>query len=166
MRRISHVVLGVVGLAGGILRVAILPGVDNPPHRTTLTSDPSASPCQGTPVNSDADLTFQQSADVRVIKLHGTLIDRLCVEKISDRIMEEITGLAVPKVVICFDQIKEVSSAILGAILKIDKNVRLKNGHLRLAGMQPNVHEVFRITRLDTILDIQDSTDEAVRTFP
>ena len=113
----------------------------------------------------ESELQIQQARDVRVININGGLIDRLGVEKVSDQISDNLAKTQAPKVVICFDKINEVSSAILGAVLKIDKQVRAGNGHLRLSGMQPNVKEVFRITRLDTILDIHVNSTEAVEHF-
>ncbi len=115
---------------------------------------------------SGPDLIIQQGDDIRVIHIGGSLIDRISVEQVGDRIMREIESTeAGPKVVICFDKIKEVSSAILGAVLKIEKQVRLRDGSLKLAGMQPNVKEVFHLTRLDTILEIHESAQEAVQSF-
>jgi anti-sigma B factor antagonist len=111
------------------------------------------------------DVTIENNRDVRVISIGGSLIDRISVEHVGERIADEVARQDHPKVVICFDRIKEVSSAILGTVLKIDKDIRQKHGRLALSGMNHNVSEVFRLTRLDTILEIHSTTDEAVNSF-
>jgi len=113
----------------------------------------------------EPNMTFEQIDGVLVITITGSLIDRLSVQNASDRITDKLEPTNQPKVVICFDHIKEVSSAILGAVLRVDKQIRLKNGQLRLSSMQPSVYAVFQLTRLDTILNIHESTEEAIRNF-
>ena len=112
-----------------------------------------------------AQLTFEVTNGLYVITLTAPLSDRVSVYDASDQIAEKLEPTSEPKVVVCFDHIKEVSSAILGTILRIDKQVRLKNGKLRLSGMQSSVYAVFQLTRLDTILDIHESTEEAIQSF-
>lgn len=114
---------------------------------------------------AEPDVTFHETGDIHVIRILGALVDRVSVQNVARKITAQLDPTTAPKVVICFDEVKEVSSAILGAVLKIDKQVRLKNGHLRLAGLRPNVHGVFQLTRLNTILDIHDSTEDAVSNF-
>ena len=114
---------------------------------------------------TEPDLTFERTDGVLVITITGSLIDRITVQNVSDRITSKLEPIDKPKVVICFDHIREVSSAILGAVLRIDKQIRLKNGRLSLSSMQPSVFAVFQLTRLDTILDIHESTEGAVQSF-
>ena len=114
---------------------------------------------------TEPDLTFERTDGVLVITITGSLVDRIAVQDVSDRVTDRLESIDKPKVVICFDHIKEVSSAILGAVLRIDKQIRLKNGRLSLSSMQPSVYAVFQLTRLDTILDIHESTEDAVKSF-
>ena len=114
---------------------------------------------------TETNLTFERTDGVLVITITGSLVDRIAVQDVSDRVTDRLESIDKPKVVICFDHIKEVSSAILGAVLRIDKQIRLKNGRLSLSSMQPSVYAVFQLTRLDTILDIHESTEDAVKSF-
>lgn len=110
-------------------------------------------------------VTFKQTGDVHVISITGSLIDRLNVQRIRKRITSQLEDIDQPQVVVCFDQVKEVSSAILGALLEIDKQVRRSGGRLCLAGMSASVASVFQLTRLDSILEIHDSIEAAVKSF-
>jgi len=116
--------------------------------------------------DSDNTVKIEYAQGAHVISIVGSLIDRICVERISSRIIQEVQHAAErPKVVICFDQIKEVSSSILGVVIQIEKQIRQKQGQLKLSGMQPNVKEVFHLTRLDSILDIYETSESAMDSF-
>jgi anti-sigma B factor antagonist len=110
-------------------------------------------------------VTFKQTGNVQIISIAGSLIDRLNVQRIRKRIASQLEGIDQPQIVVCFDQVKEVSSAILGALLEIDKQVRGSQGRLCLAGMSASVAGVFQLTRLDSILEIHDSIEAAVKSF-
>lgn len=115
---------------------------------------------------SEIGLTITKTNGAQVIIITDSLIDRISVGKVGTCISEMVDQAEDgPKVVICFEQIKEVSSAILGAVIQIDKQISRKHGQLKLSGMQPSVKEVFHLTRLDSILDIHDTAELALDSF-
>ena len=114
---------------------------------------------------TEPEVKFEQVDHIQVISIVGSLTDRVRVQKVSKRITDHLLSINRPRVVICLDQVKEVSSAILGALVKIDKQVRLKQGKLHVCGMQPRVQEVFQLSRLDAVLAVYETTDAAIRGF-
>lgn len=114
---------------------------------------------------AELDVTLHQTGGVQVIDILLSQIDRVGVASLCEHILARLDLSDRPRAVICFDNVREVSSAILGAVLKIDKQTRQNDGRLHLCGMSPNVHAVFQLTRLDSILDIYDSTEEAISNF-
>ena len=47
-----------------------------------------------------------------------------------------------------------MSSAFLGLLVKIQKRVNEKEGHLTLKNIDPNIQQVFEITQLTRVFDI------------
>ena len=60
---------------------------------------------------------------------------------------------------------RRLSSVALGMLLSLQKLVGEQKGEMKLAGIQPNIREVFTLTRLDKVFDIYDTAEDAVVTF-
>lgn len=70
------------------------------------------------------------------------------------------------RLVVNFRGILSMSSAMLGALVLLDKRAKQLSVDLRIADIGPNVLEVFRITRLESVFrrddDDPDSSGSAV----
>jgi anti-sigma B factor antagonist len=66
------------------------------------------------------------------------------------------------QLIINFKNVKFLTSSVLGLLIRISKNVIENNGTLRLCSIDPKIQDVFRITRLDKIFDIQPSVEDAM----
>lgn len=65
------------------------------------------------------------------------------------------------RLIIDFRNVKFLSSAALGRMVHLKKRLRERRGELRLCAIDPNLLEVFRITRLDTLFEIHDDLASA-----
>ena len=68
-----------------------------------------------------------------------------------------------PNIVLDFVNVRFLSSAVLGLLIRISKKVYQKNGKLRLCSIYPKIFEVFKITRLDKVFDIYQSRADAIK---
>jgi anti-sigma B factor antagonist len=50
-------------------------------------------------------------------------------------------------------------------LIILDKKVNAKTGQLKLCNLMPEIREVFVITRLNQLFDIEDSKDHALAAF-
>jgi anti-sigma B factor antagonist len=91
-----------------------------------------------------------EDADIRTV--HGSITNIL-----------ERTPRA--RLVIDFRNIRFLSSAVLGLLIRASKRVYEKGGAMRLCGINPKVLEIFRITRLDKIFDIHPDVKDAVESL-
>lgn len=66
------------------------------------------------------------------------------------------------KIVLDFSHVEYLSSAALGKLITLDKKIKAVKGKLRLCGIRPEIHEVFKITRLDKIFTICDDQEKAL----
>ncbi len=67
------------------------------------------------------------------------------------------------KMVINFSKIKFLSSAVLGKLISLNKKIASKKGRLAFCNINPDIMQVFKITRLDKLIPICDDEDEAVK---
>ena len=75
-------------------------------------------------------------------------------------VIEQADGITL---ILDFGNVKYLSSAVLGLLIRISKRVYERDGHLRLCNIHPKIHEIFRITRLTKVFDIYESLESATQ---
>ncbi len=95
--------------------------------------------------------------------------ERILEEKDIQALYESITSVIEQaeqiKLVLDFHNVKFLSSAVLGLLIKISKKIYERNGQLRLCSINPKIYEIFKITRLTKIFDICQDVDSAVQSL-
>jgi anti-sigma B factor antagonist len=61
--------------------------------------------------------------------------------------------------------VEHLSSAALGVLITLNKQVSDSKGKLKLSDITPQIYEVFKITRLNKLFDIHDTAEKALSTF-
>jgi anti-sigma B factor antagonist len=69
------------------------------------------------------------------------------------------------KLVISFRDVRYMSSAMVGQLVKLHKKVVKAGGRMILCGFSPTIREVFRISHLDRLLEIQENEQLALDRF-
>ena len=69
------------------------------------------------------------------------------------------------KVVIEMSRVKFIDSSGCGTLLFCQKQLSKLGGDLKLCGVQETVRTVFELVRMDRVIDIFDSKEEAVKAF-
>jgi len=67
--------------------------------------------------------------------------------------------------VLDFRNVRFLSSAVLGLLIRISKKVYEHDSRLRLCNINPKIYEIFKITRLTRIFDIYPDTDSAIESL-
>jgi len=93
------------------------------------------------------------------------ILDEGNIQQIGDEIVSLIEAEQTPKILISFANVDHLSSAALGTLITINSKIKAKDGQLRLANIDPQIYEVFVITKLNRLFDIHDTTDEAMESF-
>lgn len=101
----------------------------------------------------------------RIEFVDRNILDEANIQRIGDEITRIIESRPHPKLLISFDNVDHLSSAALGTLITINNKLRSKDGQLRLANIDPQIYEVFVITKLNKLFQIHDTTDDAMRSF-
>lgn len=119
----------------------------------------------GSPCSDFAGMNLEvmNEAGVSVVRLASHHLDFENVVEFR-RAMDEILGEA-DEVVIDMSSLEFVDSSGLGAILSAVRRLSSRGGDLRLAGVTPSVAALLQLVRLDQIIQIYETSDEAVRSF-
>lgn len=114
----------------------------------------------------NSHITVREDRGVKVVEFS----DRKILEELSiTEIGDELTGLIAQepgiKLLISFKDVEHLSSAALGMLIKLNRQVAESNGKLKLSDISAPIFEVFKITRLNRHFDIHDTAGAALAAF-
>lgn len=111
-------------------------------------------------------LLIQRMEDVRIIEFTDTaILDQMRIERIQQELEQIVDAAGLPKIILSFENVQHISSAMLGTLMSLHRKIHAAGGELRLAAINKNIYEVFKLTRLDKMLKIYKSTDQAMVKF-
>jgi anti-sigma B factor antagonist len=96
--------------------------------------------------------TWEDLGDVQVIRLTGNLF----LPESLDRLFESVMIRRGMQLVLDFGDVPYLSSAVLGKLISVQKQVAAVRGKLRMRNVNPDLREVFRICRLDQVFEIEE----------
>jgi anti-sigma B factor antagonist len=109
------------------------------------------------------ELTQEQIGTVHIVAPAGE-IDANSSPQL-DKALRALIDAGVSQLVVDMSKVSYTSSAGLRAVLWGLKQARAKSGDLRLAGLQPQVKEVFDLAGFLPLFRIFDSADLAAKSF-
>lgn len=116
--------------------------------------------------NVQADLNIRRDGDVCVVEFKDRkILEELQIRQIGDRMNELVEAEPAPKILLDFRNVEHLSSAALGILITLNKQVIVQQGQLVLANIHPQIYEVFKITRLNRLFNIQATTEDALKAF-
>ncbi len=101
----------------------------------------------------------------RIEFVERNILDEANIQQIGEEIGRVVDSQDEPKVLISFTNVDHLSSAALGTLITINNKIRGKDGQLRLAEIDPQIYEVFVITKLNKLFKISDTTEQALASF-
>jgi anti-sigma B factor antagonist len=99
--------------------------------------------------------------DVLVVDVEGQLIvgNR---QELKQKVLEELEN-GERKFVVDFEKTGYIDSSGLGVLVSLSKKIREHGGELRLANLNEDLRTLFELTKLDTLFQISDSRDSALK---
>ncbi len=93
------------------------------------------------------------------------LLDEGRIEQLEHEIYAAIDASTENRVVFDFSKVRFMSSSMLGKLVKAHKKCQGFKVKLKLCGVAPDIQEVFKITRLDKLFDIEPDAEAARKAF-
>jgi anti-sigma B factor antagonist len=90
------------------------------------------------------------------------ILEETDIKALQESIMSVIEQADGINLILDFRNVRFLSSAVLGLLIRILKRICEHEGKLRLCGINPRIYEVFRITRLTKTFDIYEDLESAV----
>jgi anti-sigma B factor antagonist len=93
------------------------------------------------------------------------ILEETDIQSLQESIMSVIEQASRIKLVLDFGNVRFLSSAVLGLLIRISKKVYECDGQLRLCRINPKIYEIFKITRLAEIFDTHKDLADAVESL-
>ena len=102
--------------------------------------------------------------DVGIVTfLTSQVLDELNVQQLGNELNELVDKQYLVKLVIDFDKIKFLSSAVLGKLIALNKKITAQKGRLAFCNINPDIMQVFKITKLNKLIPILDDEEKAIK---
>ena len=102
---------------------------------------------------------------VRFKAQHFLLVEERVVREIGSEFDALVSGQDGPKLIVDFVGVEDLSSLMLGKLVKLRTQMAAKKGHLVLCGFSPEVREFFDETMLSQLFEIRETEADALAAF-
>ena len=92
------------------------------------------------------------------------ILEERDIQALQESVMSVVEQAEQINLVLDFRNVRFLSSAVLGLLIRVSKKVYERQGKLRLCNIDPKIYEIFRITRLTKVFDIRKDLESATST--
>jgi anti-sigma B factor antagonist len=111
------------------------------------------------------ELLSQQKDDVLIVQFTSQkILSDVLIAQIGRELLE-LADEADGKLLLDFQGVTFMSSAMIGKIVLLNKKCKANKTTIKLCNIAPSIKEVFEITRLNKVFSIYESLDDAVAAF-
>jgi len=115
------------------------------------------------PGRPNALLSVTKQNDVGVVRFRTSrVLDQSNVQQLGEEFEGLLKNFKLKKLVLNFENVRYMSSAVMGKLVSLHKEVQAAGGELRLCGIAESIFEIFKIMRFDKLFKITKTEDEAV----
>jgi anti-sigma B factor antagonist len=90
------------------------------------------------------------------------ILEEKDIKALQDSMMSIVEQAKKIKLVLDFGNVRFLSSAVLGLLIRLSKRIYEQEGELKLCNINPKIFEIFKITRLTTTFDIHKDVESAI----
>lgn len=103
--------------------------------------------------------------EVYILTVKGNLVQKEDTDKLQERLMAMMDSNNAKLIVIDLKHVSIISSLGIGGVIRAMRTVKEKNGDLKLSSVNASVKKVFDITKLNELIEIHNTSDEAIKSF-
>ncbi|MHC4443060.1 MAG: STAS domain-containing protein [Planctomycetota bacterium] len=113
---------------------------------------------------TQANMTVHKQVNICIVEMEDRkILDELAINQIGEKLTELAQEYDKPKLLLDFKKVEHLSSAALGMLITLNKQLKDRQGQLVLAGINQQIFEVFKITKLNKLFNITDNAEEAIQ---
>lgn len=111
-------------------------------------------------------LEVEDIGDVTVVNFTvRKILDEQNIQLIGDQLYSLVDEAGRKKILLNFSNVEYLSSAALAKLITLNKKLQAAGGRLILCNIDPQIREVFEITKLNKLFTIHDEEQAALQAF-
>lgn len=111
-------------------------------------------------------LEVEDIGDVTVVNfIDRKILDEQNIQIIGEQLFGLVDESGRRKVLLNFGNVEYLSSAALGKLITLNKKLQSAGGRLILCNIDPQIYEVFEITKLHKLFNIHKEIQDALQAF-
>ena len=113
-----------------------------------------------------AAITTSTNGEILVVGfLDSKILDSQRIEQVGRELQEVVPQAIHKKLLLNFHGVSFMSSAMITKLVMLNKTCKAQSVNLKFCEVSPNVMEVFKITKLNKLFDIQTDEEKAVSSY-
>ncbi|UCE99421.1 MAG: STAS domain-containing protein [Planctomycetota bacterium] len=117
------------------------------------------------PIKPRISVEYAENATI-VILTDERILEEKDIQALQESIMSVIEQVEQINLILDFRNVRALSSAVLGLLIRVSKKIYERDGQLRLCNINSRIYEIFKITRLTKIFDIYKDRESAIEGLP
>ena len=111
-------------------------------------------------------LEVEDIGDVTVVNFTDRkILDEQNIQAIGEQLFSLVDEAGRRKILLNFGNVEYLSSAALAKLITLNKKLQQVGGRLILCNIDPQIYEVFEITKLNKLFNIQAEEQAALQAF-
>ena len=111
-------------------------------------------------------LEVEDIGDVTVVNFTDRkILDEQNIQVIGEQLFSLVDEVGRRKILLNFGNVEYLSSAALAKLITLNKKLQQVGGRLILCNIDPQIYEVFEITKLNKLFNIQAEEQAALQAF-
>ena len=111
-------------------------------------------------------ITIQNNGEILVLGFTDTkILDSQRIELVGKELQEAVPQAIHKKILLNFRGVSFMSSAMITKLVMLNKTCKAKGITLKFCEVSANVMEVFKITKLNKLFDIQGDEEKTIANF-
>ena len=111
-------------------------------------------------------LEVEDIGDITVVNfVDKKILDEQNIQIIGEQLFSLVDELGRRKLLLNFSNVEYLSSAALGKFITLNKKVNAAGGRLILCNIDPQIYEVFEITKLNKLFTIVKDEQTGLQSF-
>lgn len=114
------------------------------------------------PPRGEARFDVLEKRGIHIVTLlQANVLDAHEIQELGDDLNKFVARKHAMKVVVDMGGVQHLSSSALGMLITLKSTIEGYGGAVRLANVKDNLKEIFKMTRLDKVIQIKDNVDAA-----
>ena len=111
-------------------------------------------------------LVSQKVEDVLIVYFKDArILDEATIQPIGRELLALADGCEDRKLLLNFEEVKFMTSAMIGKIMSLNKKCKADEIDLKLCGICKEIMEIFTMLKLNKVLDMQKTEEKAMAAF-